>query len=100
MQRRSVLGVIVLSVVTFGIYAIYWTVKTKSEMNAQGADIPTAWLILVPLVSIWWTWKFSEGVEHVTRGGLTGAVAFVLLWLLGLIGMGIVQASLNKVARG
>ncbi len=100
MNRRSVLGVIVLSLVTLGIYAIYWLVTSKTEMNSRGANIPTAWLILIPVVNIWWMWKFCEGVEHVTRGAMSGAVAFLLLWLLGVLGMGIVQSAFNKVATG
>ncbi len=99
MKRRSVVGVVVLTILTCGLYGLYWIVKTKSEMNAQGANVPTAWLIIIPIVNIWWMWKFSEGVDHVTRGGVSAGVAFLLLWLLSLIGMGIVQSALNKVAR-
>lgn len=100
MKRRSVVGVAVLTILTCGIYGLYWIVKTKSEMNAQGANVPTAWLILIPIVNIWWTWKFSEGVNHVTKGGMSAGVTFLLLWLLGIIGQAIVQSALNKVARG
>ncbi len=82
MQRRDPLMVAVLSIVTLGIYALVWYVKTKREMNTQGAQIPTAWLIIIPIVNIYWLWKFSEGVETVTKGGLSGAVAFLLLILL------------------
>ncbi len=65
-------------------------------MNALGADIPTAWLIIVPLVNIWWLWKYSEGVEKVTGGKLSGVLAFILLWVLGPIGGAIVQDSFNN----
>ncbi len=100
MSRRSVLAVIGFSIITFGIYGIYWTVVSKSEMNRLGASIPTAWLILIPIVNIWWLWKFCEGVEHVTRGAMSTAVAFILFWLLGVLGMGIIQSSFNKEAAG
>ena len=96
MQRRSVLGVIVLSIVTFGIYSLYWYVSTKNEMVARGANIPTAWLLIIPIANIYWMWKWSEGVEHVTRGKTTAAVSFILMFLLGLIGMAIVQATFNS----
>jgi len=89
--------VLILSVVTIGIYGIYWMVVTKNEMKARGADIPTAWLIIVPLVNIWWQWKFSVGVEKVTNGGMTAPIAFILLWILGMIGGAIIQSELNKV---
>ena len=97
MTKRSVIAVILLSIVTFGIYALVWMVKTKNEMNKLGADIPTAWLLIVPVVSIYWTWKFAGGVEHVTRGKQSQVIAFILMFVLGVIGMAIIQSEFNKV---
>src|SRR5688572_25425852 len=96
MQNRNPIAVALLPFVTLGIYAIYWEVKTKGEMNQLGTQIPTAWLIIVPLVNIWWMWKYCEGVEQVTKGKMQGIVAFVLLWFLGPIGAAIIQDSFNK----
>ena len=98
MKRRGPLMVIVLSIVTFGIYALVWHVITKREMNTQGAEIPTAWLIIIPFVGLYWMWKFCNGVEKVTKGGISTAVGILLLYLLGPIGEAIVQSELNKVA--
>ncbi|MFC1999734.1 DUF4234 domain-containing protein [Chloroflexota bacterium] len=97
MTNRSPIMVFILSFITFGIYGIYWMVVTKNEMKARGADIPTAWLIIVPFVNIWWEWKFSVGVEKVTNKGMTAPIAFILLWILGMIGGAIIQSELNKV---
>ena len=98
MTKRSVVGVILLSIVTLGIYSIVWFVKTKGEMVKSGADIPTAWLIIVPIASIYWMWKWAGGVEHVTRGKQSQVIAFILVFVLGLIGMAIVQSALNQAA--
>ncbi len=98
MQHRDPIMVFLLSIITFGIYSLFWYVTTKNEMNAKGAQIPTAWLIIIPFVNIWWYWKFCEGVELVTNKGMGVAVAFLLLWLLGIIGEAIIQNELNKVA--
>ncbi len=98
MQHRDPIMVILLSIITLGIYSLFWYVVTKNEMNAKGAQIPTAWLIIIPFVNIWWYWKFCEGVELVTNKGMGVAVAFLLLWLLGAIGEAIIQNELNKVA--
>jgi hypothetical protein len=101
MQKRSVASVIVLTIITFGIYALIWHVKTKNEMVAQGADIPTAWLLIIPIANIYWYWKWCGGVDYVTNGKMSQAVAFLLSLLLGLIGMAIVQDSLNQaISRG
>jgi hypothetical protein len=100
MKNRSPLLVFLFSFLTLGIYSIYWLVVTKDELNKSGATIPTAWLIIIPFVSIWWLWKYSEGVEHVTNNKMSGVLAFVLMWLLGAIGYAIVQDSFNKTAAG
>jgi hypothetical protein len=99
MKNRSPIAVFLLPFVTFGIYSIYWFVVTKGEMNSKGASIPTAWLIIVPIVNIYWMWKWSEGVEHVTDNKMSGILAFILVWLLGSIGSAIVQDSFNKVGE-
>ena len=99
MTRRNPIVVLILSVVTLGIYAIVWYVVTKREMNRLGARVPTAWLIIIPLINIYWMWKFSEGVGNVTKGRMSGAVAFLLLFFLSVIGMAIAQSSLNSVPR-
>ena len=96
MKKRNPIAVLLLTFVTFGIYSLYWMVQTKVEMNVKGAQIPTAWLIIIPLVNLWWMWKYSEGVELVTGGKTSGVLAFILLFLLGMIGAAIVQDSFNK----
>jgi len=98
MQHRDPIMVFLLSIITFGIYALFWAVTTKEQMNAKGAQIPTAWLIIIPIVNLWWLWKFCEGVELVTNKGMGAAVAFLLILLLGMIGAAIIQNELNKVA--
>lgn len=101
MQKQSVASVIILSIVTFGIYLIYWFVKTKGNMVKAGADIPTAWLMIVPIASIYWMWKWAGGVEHVTAGKYSQVIAFILILALGIIGVAIIQSELNKaVDRG
>ena len=82
---------------TFFIYGIVWFVNTKDEMNARGADIPTAWLLLVPFANLWWIWKYSEGVDKVTDGKISAVLSLILLLALGNIGMAVLQDSFNKV---
>ena len=97
MKQRSPIAVFLLGLITGGLYSWYWIVKTKGEMNKLGEKIPTAWVWLIPFVSIWWLWKYSEGVEHVTGEKLSAVLTFVLLFLLGIIGHAIVQDSFNKI---
>ena len=97
MKHRSPLAVFFLPIITLGIYGIVWQVKTKNEMNKLGADIPTAWLLIVPFVNWYWLWRYSEGVEKVTKGETSTVLSFVLLFLLGIVGFAILQNEFNKV---
>jgi ACR3 family arsenite efflux pump ArsB len=98
MTKRSPLVVFLLSIVTIGIYLWYWDVKTKGELNARGASIPTAWIWLIPAVgTIYWLFKYSEGVEKVTGGRKSTVTTFLVLWLIAPIGAAILQSTFNEV---
>jgi uncharacterized membrane protein YhaH (DUF805 family) len=99
MKNRSPVAVVLLTLVTFGIYGIYWEVSTKMEMVKRGADIPTAWLIIVPIANLWWIYKYCLGVEKVTEEKMSGVLALVLMLVLSVIGMAIIQDAFNKVGE-
>jgi hypothetical protein len=98
MQQRSPAAVFFLSLITFGIYALVWHVKTKGELNRLGANIPTAWLIIVPLANLYWIWKYCEGVEQVSHGQISAVLALILMLLLSIVGLAILQSEFNKLS--
>ena len=60
-KHRNIFLVYLFSIITLGIYAIYWIVSTKNEMNKDFvADIPSAWMLLFPLINIGWSYKYHE----------------------------------------
>ena len=99
MLNRSPVMVFIYTVITCGIYAIVWQVKTKDEMVSLGATIPTAWLLIVPFANLYWLWLYWVGVEKVPGGKTSSAVALLLLFLLGPIGMAVIQNSFNDIAK-
>ena len=98
MKNRNPIVVALLTFITCGLYFIYWLVATKQEMTKLGASIPTAWLILVPFVNLWWLWRWSKGVEFVTKGQWGAAPAFLLCWLIAIVGAPLTQSYFNKIA--
>ncbi|HEY6171146.1 MAG TPA: DUF4234 domain-containing protein [Candidatus Kapabacteria bacterium] len=97
MTKRSPVAVFFLTIFTLGIYLIVWRVKTKGEMCRLSADIPTSWCMIIPIVNIWWLWKYSGGVALVTKEKISQPVSFLLLFLLSAIGDAIIQDYFNKV---
>lgn len=98
MQPRSPVTVILLTLVTLGIYALVWHVKTKNEMNrVYVAEIPTAWLLLVPFVGgIYWMWKWSEGAEKAT--GVSSISVFLLMMCIPIVGIPVMVGKFNAAA--
>ncbi len=99
MKNRSIVAVVLLPLVTLGIYSIYWSVVTKGELNSKGAQIPTAWLLIVPFVNIYWMWKYYEGAQQVTNGKVNGILMFVLhLFVTSLISSALCQDAYNNLS--
>jgi len=99
MKQRNPAAVFLLALITFGIYGIYWEVKTKGELKQQGADIPTAWLIIIPLANLYWLWKYAVGVEQVSKGKISAVLVLILMLLLSIVGMAILQSEFNKLGE-
>ena len=97
MQKRSPITVLLLSLVTFGIYSIIWQVQTTREMRKYGADIPNCILMIIPIANIYFLWKYCEGVEKVSSGKYTAILMFLLFWLTGIIGIFLAQTAFNEV---
>jgi hypothetical protein len=97
MKERSPAAVLLLPIITFGIYSLVWLVRTKDEINETATDlIPSAWLLVVPIGNLVWHWKYAIGVDEFTDHDFTRAGTFWMLVLLGPIGAGLVQRSFNR----
>lgn len=97
-KNRNIALCILFGIVTFGIYIIYWFVKTKDEINSLGAKIPTAWLIIIPIVNWYWYYKYAEGWSKYVKKDDNAVMWFLLYLLLSPVVMIIFQMELNKLA--
>lgn len=104
MKQRSVPMVIILSLITLGIYGLIWYIQTRDEMKAKGIETVHPLLGLIPfvgpLILIYFLWQYSGGVEKVTNGKYSQVIAFLLLFLIGFIGIGIIQNAYNEIGEG
>jgi hypothetical protein len=115
---RNPLGVIALSIVTLGIYYLFWWYFINREMADLGrannepklGDAPIwsvvaisigALLIIPPFVSYWRTCRRVERAQNLVLGSnnFSPVLAFVLIFipLIGLISTYLVQSNLNQV---
>ena len=91
---------ILLTIVTFGIYGIIWTVKTKDEINSLGAKIPTAWLMIVPIANIYFVYKYAEGFAAYVLKDKNTILWFLLYIAIAPVAAILMQLELNKYADG
>ena len=96
-KRRNPALVIILSIITLGIYFIYWIVQTKGEINSLGADIPTAWFIIVPFGNFYFLYKYCDAFSEYVKKDKLGPVWFLISITCFPVLPVIVQVELNKL---
>ncbi len=112
---RNPLGVVALSIVTIGIYYIFWWYFINREMRdlgrARNRDlgqspgqsvlaVTLGALIIVPaLVTLWRTSARIESSQEAVglANRASGPIIFILLLLIGPVGIWYAQSELNKV---
>ena len=96
MTKRSPITVLLLSLT--GIYALYWMVKSKDEMNAiSDAKLSTGWMLIVPIANLIWLWKFCGAAEKITNGKQSQAVAFLMMFVVSPIAYFMLQGAFNDL---
>jgi len=102
--NRNIALCIVFTIITCGIYGIYWMVKLNAEVCALANQMRTngAVLILLDLVTcgiygIYWNYKMGENVNRIT-GGDNNHVVYLLLSILELsiVSLCLMQNEVNK----
>ncbi len=105
-KNRNIVTAIILTVVTCGIYGIYWAVCLAREAvsvkdPADNALLEIVLMLFLPFLGFFLAEKkFAEGCQ---AQGIAHTDNSILYLILGLVGLGIVnycmmQNELNKIA--
>jgi hypothetical protein len=112
---RNPLGVVALSIITIGIYYIFWWYFINREMRDLGrsrntdlgqnptnsvlALIPGSLIIVPALVTLWTTSGRIESSQEAVgiARRVSGPIIFILLLIIGPVGIWYAQSELNKV---
>lgn len=105
-KQRNIVTCIILSLVTCGIYGIYWLIMLARESVSvkdenDGGILEIVLMLFLPFLGFFLAEKkFSEGCAD---KGIAHADNSILYLILGLVGLGIVSAcmmqnDLNKLA--
>ena len=106
-KNRNIVVCILLSIVTLGIYGIYWFIVMTDESNAlapknkttSGGKAFLLSLVTLGIYGIYWIYKLGNKVGEMSNGSDQG-VLYVVLSLFGLaiIPYCMAQAEINKHA--
>lgn len=111
-ERRNIAVCIVLTLVTCGIYGIYWIVCLTNDVNTVSGDVngtSGGMVVLLTIVTcgiygIYWAYKQGENLDFTKNNrGIPSSNSGVLYLILQIFGFGIIayalmQNELNKLA--
>lgn len=111
-ERRNIAVCIVLTLVTCGIYGIYWIVCLTDDVNTVSGDVngtSGGMVVLLTIVTcgiygIYWAYKQGEKLDFTKNNrGIPSSNSGVLYLILQIFGFGIIayalmQNELNKLA--
>ena len=98
MQKRSVLAVVLLTLVTCGIYQLYWYYVMAEDLNAKDSTKPEltnfVLAILLGVITcgiylLYWLFRFYEKADAVL-----GKSNLIIYFILSLFGFEIVSTAL------
>lgn len=111
-QKRNIAVCIILTIVTCGIYGLYWFVCLTEDANTlKGGGQETSGgmallfsLITCGIYSFYWAYKMGEKLDDAkTQRGIPSSnsgVLYIILFLIsgGLIAYALMQNEINKMA--
>lgn len=114
-QRRSVAMCIVLSIITCGIYGIYWFIvltddantvlpDNKGFNNTSGGVAFLLTLVTCGIYGLYWAYKQGEKIDEAkTSRGIMSSNSGLIYLILTILGFGIIayalmQNELNSMA--
>lgn len=110
-QQRSVGLCIVLSIVTCGIYYLYWMYQVHNDvqevsgypMSVSGGVALVLHIVTCGIYTYYWMYKMGQFLDSAkgAPGGNSGILYLVLHFFgLGIVSLAIMQSELNRFTTG
>lgn len=105
-ERRNIAVAVILSIVTCGIYSIYWMIKINDEVNQLSGDYEATTggmvflftLITCGIYGLYWLYKMGERCDIIKRTNGSSGILYLLLGIFGfsIISYCLIQDTINK----
>ena len=101
-KYRNMIMQVILSIVTLGIYAIYWYYVTLDELHKANGKAERAgmWTLLsiIPIASLFAQWHHSLEYADFTKSKYPGIAIFIPWIVFSPVVWFLIQSDLNKAA--
>jgi len=101
-KERNPILVILFTMITCGIYALYWYYATSKELNEKGALETSAGMMLlymfIPILNFVAMWKYAKAIEALSKGEKGAGMLFVIALVFAPAFFYMAQSELNKHA--
>ncbi len=104
--ERSIPVALILSIVTCGLYGIYWMIKLNDEVNilsgepnaTSGGMVFLLSFITCGIYGIYWLYKMGERCDRIKNAEGNSPIIYLILGLLGfsIISYCLIQDTINK----
>ncbi len=110
-REKNIVLCIILSLVTCGIYGIYWFVTLTDDTNTIAGEPGTSGIMAFVLTivtfgiyGLYWAFKCGEKIDkaHQNRGeaASNGGILYLILFIFGgIIAYALIQNEINKFAQ-
>ena len=109
-KKRSIVTCILLSIVTCGIYGIYWFVTLTNDMNrASGNEKDTSGgkaflfsLITCGIYEFYWAYRLGVKRDQLANEKGSSGILYLILMIfgLGIVAQCMAQDAVNKAVEG
>ena len=103
---RNIAVAIILSLVTCGLYSIYWMIKLNDEINQLAGEADGTSGVMVFLFSLvtcgiymfYWLYKMGERCDKIHGSNQNSGIIYLVMGVFGfsIIGYCLMQDTINK----
>ena len=106
MAPRSIPLAVILTIVTCGIYGLYWIYKLNDEINemAQDESAPGGAMVLILFIvtcgiyGLYWLYRMGEKCDYIAQTHTSNNIVYLILGIfgLGIVAIALMQDTINR----